>query len=91
MKITIHTPGAQPGYNQTIDTGVAEVTITEAFIGPKFATVDGEDLSVMMRDAGFELVYFAGDEYHMISCNEGKVLVSAAKPTSELAGHTVTI
>lgn len=30
MKIKVHTPGAESGYDASVDTGVADVTITEA-------------------------------------------------------------
>lgn len=41
----------------TIDTDVADVEITENFLGVMFVTRDGERLAVAHRDTGFELMY----------------------------------
>lgn len=55
MLIEIKAPNSP--YNAITDTGVTEVTITKAFIGPRFITPDGEELVVIMRDSGFEVLY----------------------------------
>lgn len=34
-----------------------ELTVLQAFTGVRFMTSDGEELVVMMRDSGFEIVY----------------------------------
>jgi hypothetical protein len=44
-------------YGMLIDTEVMSVLITEAFLGVRFETVDGECLSISMRDSGYELIY----------------------------------
>lgn len=41
----------------TVDTGETGVNITEAFLGVRFQTPEGEVLSVSMRDGGFEVHY----------------------------------
>lgn len=58
MKISIKQPNGQ--YKCFFDTEVMEVTIREAFIGPRFVTSSGEELVVIMRDDGFE-VHYSGE------------------------------
>jgi hypothetical protein len=61
-------------YSAYIDPGVMSVEITEAWNGVIFRTEDGEALSVMMRDNGYELNYFKQDEFHKnIKLNEGNI------------------
>lgn len=49
-------------WESQFDTGVMEVDIRKAFIGPRFITESGEELIVMMRDSGFELRYSTPNE-----------------------------
>lgn len=65
---------AFPEVGWDITTGVDSVEIREAFIGPKFITSDGEELSVCMRDSGFEIHYQSpGSRPKQITCNVGIV------------------
>lgn len=57
MQIEIKQP--EGPYSCTVDTGVMDVSITEAFVGAAFITETGEKLSVCMRDNGFEVRYSA--------------------------------
>lgn len=59
-KITLCEP--KRPYNCTIDTGVMNVEIKEAFLGVRFISDSGEKLSVCMRDGGFEVLYFMDSE-----------------------------
>lgn len=62
------------------------VTITKVFNGVRFITEDGEELSVVMRDSGFEFVYIGDDPdiEHWYSCNNGFVRrLSVRKGASE--------
>lgn len=54
MKITISEPNGP--YDCEVDTGVMRVEIRDAFIGPMFITGSGQNLVVMMRDDGFEVM-----------------------------------
>lgn len=72
MKLTLSNP--ENGYCAHIDTDVMDVLITEAFNGLKLVTDDGEELSICMRDSGFELVYLDQDDVeHSYSFNDGFV------------------
>lgn len=78
MKITISNPDNE--YRTFIDTDVSDVLITEAYIGPKFVSSDGEELNVSMRDSGFEIVYIDGDDVeHHYSLNDGFVRRTAIR------------
>lgn len=57
-KITLKQPDGP--YSCTIDTGVLETVVEEAFLGVLFKTKEGEMLAVSMRDGGFEVRY-SGD------------------------------
>lgn len=54
-EITIKTPNGP--YVAKLDTEAMDVEIRKAFLGVRFVTENGEELSVCMRDSGFELVY----------------------------------
>jgi hypothetical protein len=56
-------------------TGDATVVITEAFSGPYFVTGDGEQITVYMRDSGFEMSYRASadDEWQSWEAKAGTV------------------
>lgn len=56
-KITIEIPGSP--YKTIVDTGAMQVEIRETFLGVRFVTANGEQLSVSMRDSGFEVLYEA--------------------------------
>lgn len=72
MKITIS--NESDDYCTFIDTDVQNVLITEAYIGPKLVTDDGEELSVCMRDNGFEITYIDDDNVeHIYSFHNGFV------------------
>lgn len=72
MKITISNESTD--HCVFVDTDVQDVLITEAYIGPKLVTNDGEELSVCMRDNGFEVTYMDPDDVeHCYSFNDGFV------------------
>lgn len=54
-EITIKTPNGP--YLAKLDTEAMDVEIRKAFLGVQFITENGEELSVCMRDSGFELTY----------------------------------
>ena len=54
-KILITAPDGP--YSAEMDTGVMPVTMTENFVGVTFLARDGEALSVVMRDSGYEIYY----------------------------------
>ena len=72
MKITLSNPASD--YVTHIDTEVQDVLVTEAYIGLKLVTNDGEELAVCMRDNGFEVTYIDDDDVeHVYSFNNGFV------------------
>ena len=72
MKIAISNESSE--YCTFIDTDAQDVLITEAYIGPKLVTNDGEELAVCMRDNGFEVTYIDDDDVeHVYSFNNGFV------------------
>ena len=72
MKITLSNPDND--YVAHIDTDVMDVLVTEAYNGLNLVTDDGEELSICMRDSGFELVYLDDDDVeHTYSFNNGFV------------------
>lgn len=74
MKIEMRIP--ESPYKTTLDTEVMDVTITEAFIGLKLVSDDGETLSISMRDSGFELAYIPGHGAMVpISLQNGEVRI----------------
>ena len=64
---------------EKIETGVCDVEITEAYIGPMFISDGGEELFVMMRDNGFELSYLANGFSRRITLNEGSYIIYEKK------------
>lgn len=57
-KITIKEPNTSyKTYKAVVDTEVMNVEIRDAFLGVRFLTKEGEQLSVSMRDGGFEVRY----------------------------------
>lgn len=59
-KINLSVPNSP--FHATIDSDVMEVTVREAFLGVKFVTEKGEELTVVMRDGGYELTYASSKE-----------------------------
>lgn len=53
--IELTTPDGGP-YKGKIDTEALQVTIKHAYLGVKFISPSGAELSVCMRDDGFELI-----------------------------------
>ncbi len=69
-KISIKEPDGP--YGCVLDTKVADVIITEAFLGVGFETPAGEKLAVCMRDNGFEIRYCAnGEDSNWIELKDG--------------------
>jgi hypothetical protein len=66
------------GYdNVQIATNGTDVTIRDAFVGPKFETMEGETLGVCMRDSGFEVTYQTpGHGSSTVSFNNGAINVA---------------
>lgn len=56
-KILIQAPGSP--HISTLFTDASIITIQDAFLGVRFETKDGEQLTVSMRDGGFEVEYSA--------------------------------
>lgn len=72
MKITLSNPDND--YVAFVNTDAMDVLITEAYIGPKLVTGAGEELSICMRDSGFEVTYLDSDDVeHTYSFNDGFV------------------
>lgn len=68
-------PPKKPSTTLEIDGTQVAVRITEAFIGPLFISPDGEQLTVYMRDSGFEMSYRPHDQapWRPISAKGGDV------------------
>lgn len=60
-------------YETLFDTGVMLTTIVDAFIGPTFITDTGEQLSICMRDSGFELTYITDGIEQTIELKDGTI------------------
>jgi hypothetical protein len=72
MKITISNEHTE--FCTFVETDGQDVLITEAYIGPKLVTDEGEELSICMRDNGFEVTYLDADDVeHCYSFNDGFV------------------
>jgi len=72
MKINLSNPGND--YTAQIDTSVMDVLVTEAYLPCSFVSDNGEELHVVMRDQGFELIYVDTDEVVQTwSLNDGFV------------------
>lgn len=77
MKIKLSEPDGP--YSATIDTEAMNVTITEAFLGARFVSPDGNILSVCMRDDGFECRFNDGQWFDVKPDNAP---VATCSPTS---------
>jgi len=76
----------------TTDTGTANVLITDAFVGPTLVSDDGEEISISMRDTGFELTYLDGDsDEHVYTFKNGKVTLLSIGPEGKRARNVVPI
>ena len=72
MKITISTEDCDAC--TIMQTEGQSVLITEAYVGPTFVSDDGDELSVCMRDGGFEITYLDIDNVeHVYSLKDGFV------------------
>lgn len=56
-RIIISNPGSPS--TPVLYTDCSDILIKDAFLGVKFETAEGEELSVSMRDGGFEVTYSA--------------------------------
>lgn len=59
-KIEIREP--EGPYSCVLDTEAMQVELREVFLGVRFITESGEELTVSMRDSGFEIRYFSEPE-----------------------------
>lgn len=78
MKLTLSNPDND--YVAHIDTEAMDVLVTEAYLGATFVSSAGEELSISMRDNGFEIMYLDADDVeHHYSLNDGFVRRTSLK------------
>ena len=70
-KINLSIP--EETYSADIFTGGMDVLIEDNFLGVKFVSRDGEQVSVHQRDGGFEIIYEADRRRTFINLGNGFV------------------